>query len=325
MTRAAILMAVVVTAAAIAQVTMTGGAVSKDERRAVIARAADELERGYVFADLGGTLARTLRAKLADGSYDTIASAGELADALTRDLRSIAKDGHLRVVTRRRFGGLLAGGGPPTAIDRVERLAGNVGYLKIDGFPPAEEISAPLDRAMTTLKDTAALVLDLRRNGGGAPDGAMYLAGFFFAKPTLVARIYSRLDDSTTEMRTADVAGPRYLGKPLYILTSRRTFSAGEAAAYHLKHVAHAITVGEPTGGGAHRVRSVDLDDRFAILLPFTRPINVVTNADWEGTGVAPEIPSSAEDALAVAHLAALRSLPASPERDAAIHTLGQR
>jgi hypothetical protein len=325
MTRAAILVAVVVTAAAIAQVTRTGGAVSKEERRTVIARAADELERGYVSADLGGTLARTLRAKLADGSYDAIASAGELADALTRDLRSIAKDGHLRVVTRSSFGGLLAGGGPRTAIDRVERLAGNVGYLKIDGFPPAEEIGAPLDRAMTTLKDTAALVLDLRRNGGGAPDGAMYLAGFFFAAPTLVARIYSRLDESTTEMRTADVAGPRYLGKPLYVLTSRRTFSAGEAAAYHLKHVAHAITVGEPTGGGAHRVRSVDLDDRFALMLPFTRPINVVTNADWEGTGVTPELPSSAEDALTVAHLAALRGLPASPERDAAIHTLGQR
>ena len=325
MTRAAILVAVVVTAAAIAQVTRTGGAVSKEERRTVIARAADELERGYVSADLGGTLARTLRAKLADGSYDAIASAGELADALTRDLRSIAKDGHLRVVTRSSFGGLLAGGGPRTAIDRVERLAGNVGYLKIDGFPPAEEIGAPLDRAMTTLKETAALVLDLRRNGGGAPDGAMYLAGFFFATPTLVARIYSRLDESTTEMRTADVAGPRYLGKPLYILTSRRTFSAGEAAAYHLKHVAHAITVGEPTGGGAHRVRSVDLDDRFALMLPFTRPINVVTNADWEGTGVTPELPSSAEDALAVAHLAALRNLPASPERDAAIHTLEKR
>ena len=35
--------------------------------------------------------------------------------------------------------------------------------------------------------------------------------------------------------------------------------SAGEAAAYHLKYVAHAITVGEPSGGGAHRIRGVDL------------------------------------------------------------------
>ena len=325
MTRAAILAAAVVTAAVIAQVTITGGAVSPDERRLVIARTADELERGYVFADTGGTLARALRAKLADGSYDAITSAAELAEAVTRDLRSIAKDGHLRVITRSRAGGLSFGGGPPTPIDQVKRLAGNVGYLKIDGFPSAGEIGAPLDRAMTTLKDTGALILDLRHNGGGAPDGAMYLAGFFFATPTLVARIYSRLDGSTTDMCTGDVAGPRYLGKPLYILTSRRTFSAGEAAAYHLKHVAHAITVGEPTGGGAHRIRSVDLDDRFALMLPFTRPINVVTNADWEGTGVTPELLSAAEDALTVAHLAALRGLPASPERDAAIRTLERK
>jgi hypothetical protein len=307
-------------------VTIGGGPVTREERRAVISRAADELQRGYVFADVGTTLARTLRTRLDEGAYDAIANAGELAEALTRDLHSVAKDAHLRVTTRNGPGGaIFAGLVQPAALERAERLAGNVGYLKINGFPPAGEIGAPLDRAMTTLMETAALIVDLRTNGGGAPDGAMYLAGFFFEKPTLVARIYSRLDDSTTEMRTAGVAGPRYLGKPLYILTSRRTFSAGEAAAYHLKHAAHAITVGEASGGGAHRIRTVDLGDRFALLLPFTRPINVVTNGDWEGTGVTPDLPSSAEDALTVAHLAVLRTLPSSPERDAAIRTLEKR
>ena len=86
-----------------------------------------------------------------------------------------------------------------------------------------------------------------------------------------------------------------------------------------------AITVGEATGGGAHRIRTVDLGDRFALLLPFTRPINVVTNGDWEGTGVTPDLPSSAEDALTVAHLAVLRTLASSPERDAALRTLEKR
>lgn len=160
---------------------------------------------------------------------------------------------------------------------------------------------------MTALADTIALIIDLRTNGGGDPGGAMYLAGFFFSKPTLVAQIYSRQTNTTIDMTTADVAGPRYLGKPVYILTSRRTFSAGEAAAYHLKHVAHAITVGEPSGGGAHRVRPVDLNERFAMSLPFTRPINVVTKGDWEGVGVTPEIPCAADEALDVARRAALK------------------
>lgn len=313
-------------AVVVAQATLTGRPVSRDECHAVITLAADELERGYVSADIGASLAAMLRTRMAEGAYDTTSGAADFADTLTRDLRGIAHDGHLRITTRSASPlGPILGSGPPTAVAGAERLAGNVGYVKVNGFPPADVIGPPLDRAMTTLKDTGALILDLRNNGGGDPDGAMYLAGFFFAQPTLVAHIYSRRDESTTEMRTGAVTGPRYLGKPLYILTSRRTFSAGEAAAYHLKHVAHAITVGEPTGGGAHRIRSVDLNDRFALLLPFTRPINVVTKGDWEGTGVTPELPSPAEDALTVAHLAALRTLPPSAERDEAIRALEKR
>src|SRR5262249_22705679 len=158
-----------------------------------------------------------------------------------------------------------AAGARPPALERAERLAGNVGYLRINGFPSPDAIGPPLDRAMTELSGTGALIIDLRTNGGGDPAGAMYLAGVFFEQPTLGARVYSRQGDTTTEMSTAAVAGPRYLSKPVFILTSRRTFSAGEAAAYHLKHVAHAITVGEPSGGGAHRIRGVDLNERFTM------------------------------------------------------------
>jgi len=301
------------------------GPVTPAERTTVVQHAAAELERGYVFADIGRKMAEHLRRRLADGAYEAATDPQAFAETLTHDVRTVNDDGHLRIVVK--------GGGPsdnqagglpdrPAAVEGVQRLAGNVGYIRVNGFPPAEAIAPDLDRAMTTLKDTGALIVDLRTNGGGNPSGAMYLAGFFFDKPTLMARIYSRQGDTTTEMSTADVKGPLYTGKPLFILTSRRTFSAGEAAAYHLKHVAHAITVGEPSGGGAHRIRGVDLNERFTMSLPYTRPINVVTNTDWEGTGVTPEIPSSAEAALTTAHLAALRKLPPSPERDAAIKEL---
>lgn len=295
------------------------------ERSVVVQRAADELDRGYVFADIGRKMADQLRRRLADGAYDAITDPEAFAETLMQEVRTVNDDGHLRIVVKGLGPGGTRAGGPPeraAAVEGVQQLAGNVGYVRVNGFPSADVIAPDLDRAMTTLKDTGALIIDLRTNGGGDPSGAMYLAGFFFDKPTLMARIYSRQGDTTTEMSTADVKGPRYLGKPLFILTSRRTFSAGEAAAYHLKHVAHAITVGEPSGGGAHRIRGVDLNDRFTMSLPYTRPINVVTNTDWEGSGVTPEIPSSAAAALTTAHLAALRKLPPSPERDAAIKEL---
>jgi C-terminal processing protease CtpA/Prc len=150
----------------------------------------------------------------------------------------------------------------------------------------------------------------------------MYLAGYLFPERTLIARIYSRPDDTTTEMWTADVPGQKYLGKNVYILTSRRTFSAAEAAAYHLKAFGRAKVVGDTTGGGAHRINGVDLNDRFVMAVPITRPTNVRTGTDWEGVGVIPDIAVSTERALVTAQLAALRALPTTAERERVIAEL---
>ena len=150
----------------------------------------------------------------------------------------------------------------------------------------------------------------------------MYLAGYLMKQRTLMARIYSRPDNDTTELWTEEVKGPRYLDKPVYVLTSRRTFSAAEAAAYHLKHFGRVLTVGDTTGGGAHRVSGADVGNGFVLSVPVTRPINVVTGGDWEGTGVIPDIAVPADRALISAQLAALRKLPSTPERVALIARL---
>jgi C-terminal processing protease CtpA/Prc len=110
----------------------------------------------------------------------------------------------------------------------------------------------------------------------------------------------------------------------LYVVTSARTFSAAEAAAYHLKYLVHATIVGGVTGGGAHRIRSVDLGSGFVLRLPFTRSMNVVTNTDWEGIGLTPDVPTTPERALNVAHLAALQRLPSSAARRVEIRRLGK-
>ena len=297
-----------------------------EQRNEVIQRVLGELDRGYVFPDIARAMRAGVVKQQSDGRYNTIEDAREFATALTRDLQAISNDKHLRITYSGAQPQTRPAGGPPPAlaspIEKVSRLEGNVGYLKINGFPPAQTIGPRITEAMKELGGTEALIIDLRDNRGGAPDGAMYLAGHFFVKRTLVAHIFSRPDSSTTEMWTETVPGPLYLNKKLYILTSRTTFSAGEAAAYHLKHVAKAITVGDTTGGGAHRIRGASVGHDLAVSVPMTRPINVVTKADWEGTGVIPEIPTSAEKALNAAHLAALKALPRNAERDAVIARL---
>ena len=87
----------------------------------------------------------------------------------------------------------------------------------------------------------------------------------------------------------------------MFVLTSQGTFSGGEEFAYDLKNLKRATIVGETTGGGAHPVRGIRVDDHFTVGVPFARAVNPVSKTDWEGTGVAPDVPVKADDALATA------------------------
>jgi len=70
-----------------------------------------------------------------------------------------------------------------------------------------------------------------------------------------------------------------------------------------------ATLVGETTHGAAHAGFWYRIDDHFGIAIPETKPINPFSNADWEGTGVEPDVKANAANALKAAKkLAAARS-----------------
>src|SRR5581483_1133514 len=98
------------------------------------------------------------------------------------------------------------------------------------------------------------------------------------------------------------VASP-YLNRPVYILTSRRTFSGGEAFVYDLKARKRAVIYGEITGGGANPGGGTMLNARFGIFIPTGRAENPVTGTNWEGTGVAPDVTMDARLAFQAALL----------------------
>jgi hypothetical protein len=296
-------------------------ALEAEARRQVTARVLALLEERYVYPEVARRMSDAIRAHVKAGRYDAIGDPVEFAGRLGDDLRAVSNDSHLRLLPPQQKNREEPGPRTPP-VAQGERLDGNVGYLRLTGFPSAARLAASLDPLMKTLAGTDALLIDLRENRGGAPDGAMYLAGYLLPKRQLVARIYSRPEDRTSEMWTEEVRGARYLDKPVFVLTSATTFSAAEAFTYHLLHLGRVRTVGETTGGGAHRVQSADAGHGFTLVVPFTRPINLVTNADWEGTGIPPSLASAAADAHRRAHLEALRSLTPTPERMAALERI---
>jgi C-terminal processing protease CtpA/Prc len=178
-------------------------------------------------------------------------------------------------------------------IHRVERLDGNIGYLDLRRVPVPAIAGPAMAAAMELVAGTYALIIDLRRNGGGAPDGVVFWCSYLFGdQPTHLNDIF-RADTGETRQFWAlpYVPGPRYLDRPVSVLTSDRTFSGGEDFAYTLQALGRAEVIGETTGGGAHPTRVFPISAAVHIAVPFARSVNPVTGTNWQGTGVVPTSP----------------------------------
>jgi hypothetical protein len=288
-----------------------------DAVKQVVEGVADGLA-GYVFADKAAGMAARIRKAREAGEYAGITDGRKLARRLTDDLHAVTHDKHLAVVYS---GSVLEPPGPeheptPEEIEQFRKDAatldnfgmpvaeireGNVGYLLLLGFLPPEVAAEAVAETMSKVADADVLVIDLRQNGGGSPDGVALMTSYLFGnKRVHLNDIYDRSKNSTESFYTSpDVPGRKFgPKKPIYVLTSARTFSAGEEFAYNLKSRRRATIVGEVTGGGAHPTDFVRVSDHWAIALPTARAINPVTKTNWEGTGVKPDVEVPAEQAL---------------------------
>lgn len=306
----------------------TEGTLDAPTRAALIAAIQEKLRAAYVFPEVGEALARALDARLAEGGYDALTGGAAFAASLTGQLQGISRDKHLRVLHDDEPQPMEAGDRPGPAqrarwralsarrnfgFARVERLDGNVGYLDLRSFASPEDAGDLAAGAMALLAHTGALIVDLRRNGGGSPAMVALLTTYLFdAEPVHLNSLYWREGDRTQQWWTLPyVPGRRYTGKPVFVLTSRHTFSGGEEFANNLKVLGRATLIGEVTAGGANPGGRYQLTPHFAIFVPTGRAINPITGTSWEGTGVAPDIAVPADEALHVAHGAALREIAA--------------
>lgn len=296
-------------------------------RRDVVTKLSEALRERYVFPDIGNRAASKINAALAAGEYDTLADPTAFAARLSADVGAIAHDKHLWVWSTDTpvAAPSGAGGAMPKAeagITRADRLAGGVGYIEVIGFPPRSMFKPVLDRAMTSLAGSRALIIDARRNGGGSPEGVAYLVSFLVAPGQPINDIVSRIENTNDFKRERESSQPTpvsFAAVPVYVLTSKATFSGGEEFAYDVQALKRGTLIGEVTGGGANPTGFVDLGHGVAAMIPFGRAENPVTKTNWEGRGVQPDVSVPAGDALKIA-LARVGQKPLSDINAASLH-----
>ncbi len=313
-----LLVALNLTVAATAQKTTP---LTATEKSVIIDSVALQLEKYYVFPDKAKSMTSYLRKRNKEKAYATLTDYKAFVDTLAQDLQRVHKDLHLSLsYNPQQVSRVRQWNAAPQPTDamleerkqwarkanfgfvKVERLPGNIGYLDFRNFFAVnEESENTVAAAMAFLLNTDAVIIDLRKNGGGDPEMVQLILSYFMdEKPVHYNSIYNRPTDSTQHFYSLEkVKGQKMPGKDLYILTSRNTFSAAEEFAYNFKNLKKALLIGETTGGGAHPTSLYAANNAVVMAIPMARSISPITQTNWEGTGVEPDVKVEASKALA--------------------------
>jgi len=278
----------------------------------------------YVFPDIAAKLQAEIDGHRAE--YRAISDPTELAKRLTADMRAVGHDFHLAVSYGEELGvqkeptpeekqhahafDLASGYGVRSA----RRLPGNIGYIDLAYFSPDPDAGTAVAAAMQLVNGTDALILDFRRNGGGSGETESTLISYFFEGQlsSVEQHVQGRLQERQ-HWTVPYVQGPRYAGKPVYILTSQHTHSAAEVLAYDLKNAHVATIVGEHTSGDATSASGeINLGYGFSTFIANGQIKSPITHANYIGTGVQPDVPTEPFKALETAYALALKTAKSS-------------
>jgi peptidase S41-like protein len=298
------------------------------------------VETHYLFPDVARAASRVLAESLAHGRYP--AEEPALATAVTADLQSVNADRHLRLLyhaeamaprtpgdsseeyaAMARWAEQTCGG-----VACVQRLPGNVGYLELQPVLfPAVIGGEIITAAMSVLATTDALIVDLRRCVGGEPTMAAFLVSYLWdRKPAQLTGLREGRDNRFTQAWTLPYVPGRRFGKvkPVYVLTSATTFSGGEQLSYDLQMLGRATIVGERTRGGGNAREGFPVHPHLEATISVAAAVDPNTGGNWEGTGVAPDIQTTADMARDTAYELALKDViaaggPAAAEASGAL------
>lgn len=165
-----------------------------------------------------------------------------------------------------------------------KKLAGNVGYIKFNLF--FSNLLTEFQTALQEMKDTKALIIDLRGNPGGAGGLAPAMANLLCHMPGSLGSLKYRYD--TQQYSYKGAGAEAYKGK-VVLLTDAGTGSTAEVFAGGLQANNRAVVIGSPSAG-AVMPSLIELLPTGGALQYVVSNFQTPKGIALEGKGVVPDV-----------------------------------
>jgi C-terminal processing protease CtpA/Prc len=158
-----------------------------------------------------------------------------------------------------------------------------------------------MDKALYDLASTKKIIFDIRDHNGGDDNVSKYIAGRFASSKKLFMTSKKRNGpghndfEKTLNWYVEPEGGSQYT-KPVLLLTSSRTISAGETFSFAMRENSNVTQVGDTTAGAFSDVVIFQLYNDWI----FTVSVGDYRGSDgksYEGIGIAPHIYSKNQKA----------------------------
>jgi carboxyl-terminal processing protease len=171
----------------------------------------------------------------------------------------------------------------------------NIGYIYIGSMSNDQGYyEKAMNKVLAYLKDTKAIIIDVRHNGGGWDKTTSTIGGRLFTTRTLFMKLKRRngpnhTDFSETIEYYIEPCGDFQYTNPIVLLTNRESCSAAETFALGMKLRENTIQIGDTTEGAYADAITREMPNGwlYGISIGDYRDCN---NVNWEGIGVPPDI-----------------------------------
>ena len=173
-------------------------------------------------------------------------------------------------------------------------LTDSISYFHFRGFGRMEQSQAAIDEIVKEFKDSKAMVIDVRGNGGGDDRVGKLIADRFADRKRLYMKTSirngARHDDFTPwKYWYVEPGGPLQFTKPVILLTHRFSVSAAENFALAMRVLPNVTVVGDATSGVFADVYGDRMPNGWNFSVSFKLFIDH-TGFCWEGIGVPADI-----------------------------------